>query len=556
MFRKLKADDLLREQAQPAITSMVSPHRVSVADGLTPARLGKLMRQADRGLVERYFILAEEMEERETHFRSVLGTRKMGVSGSPVRVDSASDAAHDQAIAEHVEDAIVKRPEFEGLLIDLMDGVNKGISLVEILWQRDATTWEPRGYEFRPQRHFKFDADTLTVPLLLSLENPNGEPLKPFSWLVHRPKLLSGIPLRSGLARTVAIAYAAKRYTVADWLAFLDVYGMPLRIGKYPSNMVSKKAELLKALRQLGSDAAAAIPSEMQIDLVESKSGTTGGALFLTSAEYWDKQVSKVVLGQTMTSDDGASLAQSKTHERVRFDIRDADARACAATINRDLIEPFVQLNYGPQEHYPKVVIVTEEPEDTDLLMKTTRVFVNLGGKVQMTEVRDRLGYAEPEEGAELLLPERSVSAPAEPDKERDEPSPSADDDAEELDDDEPENDDGGDEETRDVPDDKSKEANRSRRRGRRFARTETEDIVDVERKAALEDWKPLVDENVGRLLARVQSAASYEEARAALDELARDEGEQLALDAITALLARSTFKLRGVGDATDDTEE
>lgn len=60
-----------------------------------------------------------------------------------------------------------------------------------------------------------------------------------------------------------------------------------------------------------------------------------------------NEQISKAILGQTLTSDSGGgSYAQSKTHDEVRHDLTVADAKALAVTIRRDIIRPLVYLNY------------------------------------------------------------------------------------------------------------------------------------------------------------------------------------------------------------------
>jgi phage gp29-like protein len=551
-LRAIRVDRLTKEQARPMVGTALTSWRESVADNLTPARLGRLIRDADTGDSSAYLILAEEMEEREPHYASVLNTRKLGVSGSMRVVTSPDDSADAKAITEDVE-LLVGRPEFEGLVLDLMDGVAKGFACVEIMWSRDVNRWEPTGYEFRPQRHFVFDRDTLSVPRLRSLEAPTeGVPLDPYKWLCHMPKIRSGIPLRTGLARTVAVTYAAKRWTVADWMSFLDIYGVPIRIGRYPSAMADKKRLLLRAVQSLGADAAAVIPEEMSVEILESKASGAGSTLFQQSAEYWDKQTSKVVLGQTMTSDDGSSLAQSKTHERVRFDIRAADARAVAATINRDLIKPYVDLNYGIQDAYPEFSILCEEPEDTKSLMESVRIFVNLGGRVQESEIRDRLGLAEPEEGADVLLPEKLVGA-AEAGEPGEDPADTDTDDVVDEGSAEP-GDEIGSDDTGQVS-----ELNREGSSGHRetfAAAPETEDAVDALAEARLAEWRPLVSENVGRLLQAIQNARTYEEARALLEELARDEGDVLDVGALVVSLARATFTVRGIGDATDSVDK
>ena len=66
---------------------------------------------------------------------------------------------------------------------------------------------------------------------------------------------------------------------------------------------------------------------------------TSSTDLYERLARYCDEQISKAVLGQTLTSDSGGgSYAQSKTHNEVRHDLTVADCKALASTLRRDLI--------------------------------------------------------------------------------------------------------------------------------------------------------------------------------------------------------------------------
>ncbi len=533
----IAAGNIRREQGAPRVGSVRSPHRDPVADTLTPQKLAGIMRRADAGDTTSYLTLAQEMEERDPHYRSVIHTRKMAVAGIAPRLVLPNDGGVSKTIADAVERRITNTPKFEGLVYDLLDGLGKGFSCVETLWQRDATEWWPRDYRFTEQRHFVFDRASMTRPLLRTDAidvDEDGEELRPYQWLVHVPKIASGIPILTGLARTVAVCYMAKRWTCADWMAFLDLYGIPIRIGRYPTALAADKGKLLKAVRSIGSDAAAVIPSEMEIELIESKAaGATG--VFRETVEYWDAQTSKATLGQTMTADDGSSLAQAKVHQEVRWDIRDADGRGVAATINEQLIKPFVILNYGPQDVYPEVALQLKRPEEIVPLMQATKLFVDLGGKVQESEARDRLGYAEPEDGADLLAPAQKPVDPNAP-KDTDPGTPGGGSADPADDDDEP-----------DDERDDEREANAERLRALLY---DAEDDVVADH---LADWHQLVDPVVGRMIGAILTAESYDEARAILAELARDHGEVLDIGALVVSLGRAMFKLRGVGDATDD---
>jgi len=390
------------------------------------------------------------------------------------------------------------------------------------------------------------------VPRLITPEALDGIPLAPYKWIYFTPRIRSGVPLRSGLARTVAVCYAAKRFTVSDWLAFLDVYGMPHRVGTYPAHMKAQRNELLRAVQALGVDAAAVIPEGMKIEMVEGKSAASNGTLFHQSATYWDAQTSKLVLGQTMTSDDGSSLAQAKTHDKVRSDIKKSDARQVAWAINKQLIEPFVLFNFGPQERYPTLQIDVSDPEDRTALIGAVKTFVDLGGEVEMGEIRDRLGFAEPAPGATLLKPTSAgTQQPTRDTANGQDPSgntPPAKDAAKGTDKGAAKGKTG-----KDAKAGVDKSLNSSSTFAKK--RPATADVVDRFRDAELEHWSEIADPVVGESIRRVLTAESFEEAGAILDELQKDKGVELDLASVVSALSRSTFAMRGVGDATDDVE-
>jgi len=396
---------LTREFAAPTFASVRSVWSQSVLSGLDPIGMAEVLHQAGQGYPDRFFTLAEEMEERDMHYRSVLATRKLAITGIEPIVVAASESAEDEKIAEAVRD-LVAQPEFiDDYLTDLLDGLSKGYSIVETIWDRSGKTYWPRKYKWRDPRHFQIDRIDGRTLRMKEPGHADGIDLPPFQFSVHRPKLKSGLPIRGGLARLAAWAFLFKSYTIKDWMAFLEVYGMPLRVGKFGRGAShNDKRVLLQAVRDISTDAAAIIPKEMEIEFVEVTGGT-GNGLFSAKAEYLDKQVSKGVLGQTMSTDDGASLSQAQVHENVRHDIARADARQTAVTANRDLIRPYVDLNFGPRDIYPTVVIPIVENEDIKALVEAVEKLVPLGLEVSMSGVRERIGFEDPDEGEKLLRP-------------------------------------------------------------------------------------------------------------------------------------------------------
>lgn len=404
--RPIRRQQLTKELAAPTMTGVRTVWDDTIAAGLTPYALGNLLVNAAQGDAHEYLTLAEEIEERDLHYACELGKRKLAVSKLPVTVEAASDDAKDVKLADEVR-ALPKKAGFRGLLKDLLDGIAKGYSVAEIIWDRSGRVWQPTRYAWRDPRFFVFDQVSRQEIRLLDEENmAEGIPLEPYKYIVHLPHIKSGVPIRGGLARVAAWAWICKSYTIKDWLALTEVFGMPLRVGKYGPNAKDDDINILKmAVANLGSDAAAVIPESMMIDLIERKS-TSGESIFKVLAEYLDAQVSKLILGQTATTQGTpGKLGNEDAQAEVRHDIRDDDGEQLSETLNRDLVKPFIDLNFGPQENYPQLLLRAPEREDITILTTALKDLVPLGLEVEQSVVRDKLGLPDPAKGAKLLTP-------------------------------------------------------------------------------------------------------------------------------------------------------
>lgn len=392
---------LTTEQASPKVLQVRHSNAMHPAAGLTPQKLGWLLSESIEGDPEVYLALAEDMEERDLHYAGVLAIRKRQVAGLEITVEAAGDDPRSIEAADLVRAAIA-RDGFEDELIDILDAIGKGYSLVEIIWDTSESQWMPMALKWRDPRHFVFDPDDGETPLLRS---PSGnEPLRPFQWINHCAKVKSGLPVRGGIARAAAWSFLFKSFTFKDWAVFCEAYGQPLRLGKYgPGATEDDKKVLLNAVAAIGTDYAAIVPASMGIEFIQA-SITGSHELYEKRAEFLDRQVSKVVLGQTGTTDAIAGgHAVGKVHDRVREDIERADARQLASTLNRDLVIPLVSLNFGAQKAYPKIRIGRPDELDVSKLVQNVRQLVPLGLKVGESFMRDRLGIPDPDDGEELL---------------------------------------------------------------------------------------------------------------------------------------------------------
>lgn len=198
--RPIQFDQLTAELAAPRVTGVRQVWHSSVASGLTPERLAQILQDAAEGTALDYLTLAEEMEERDLHYASVLGTRKLAVAGLNIRVEAASDEAEDIRRADALHE-VVSSPEFGELQSEAVDALGKGYSVSEIMWDRSGKTWMPDRFETRDQRFFQFDRETgRELRLLDEADILNGIALAPYKFIVHLPRIRAGLPIRGGLA--------------------------------------------------------------------------------------------------------------------------------------------------------------------------------------------------------------------------------------------------------------------------------------------------------------------------------------------------------------------
>ena len=403
---------------QKAPTRKPDLHKIAVAqvtdkyseypsNGLTPVRLASIFREADAGDVLRQMELFEEMEEKDPHLFSQLQTRKNAVTGLDYEIlPFKSDNPRDKEIAEFVKDQISSLENFEEIQIDLLDAIGKGFAVSEIIWGYDEGHVVIEDILSRHQKRFFWDSidDSFKVR---TQEHPEGILLPENKFILHKYKARSGHPSRAGILRVVAWMYLFKNYDVKDWVSFAEVFGLPLRLGTYqPGASEADKAALMQALIQIGADAAGMIPEGTKIEFITTeKTGSTD--LYDRLARYCDEQMSKAILGQTLTSDSGGgSYAQSKTHNEVRHDLTVADCKALASTIRRFLIRPLVMYNFGEDKRIPYLRYDCEEAGDLKQDAEILGTLIEKTGlKIPTSYIYKKFSIPKPEKDEEIATP-------------------------------------------------------------------------------------------------------------------------------------------------------
>ena len=373
----------------------------TVLGSLSADSLNRILRSAATGVPHDYLSLAETMEESDEHYRSQLSTRKMAVSSLEFTVEPYSDDANDVKYADAVRD-ILTDATMPDLVENLLDGIAKGYSVVRITWGTKDNLWLPVAYEHKDPRLFKMD--TYNPETLLIDDNGNGVSMNPYDFIVFKPRLKSGLFIRSGLARVVAWSFLYKKLGIKDWNRFLEAYGMPTRLGRYGSNHSKQDQEALRrAVRNIQGDGSAIIPESMQLEFIQGQTNGKGAESYEKICSYLNKEISKLVLGQTMTSEDGASQSQATVHNEVRKDIIASDARRVCACIIEQLIKPYLFLNYGADVNMPKIALPLPQKEDLSTLADNITKLHGIGVEISVAQVREKFKLRIPTDDSDVV---------------------------------------------------------------------------------------------------------------------------------------------------------
>jgi phage gp29-like protein len=406
----------LPETREIAVTTIRDRWSNYPSGGLTPQSLATIFKEADQGDVARQAELFEEMEEKDTHLFSELQTRKNAVTGLDYDVAPFSESAEDKKIRDFVADCIFNLDSFEEALLDLLDAIGKGYSLAEILWRIDGgravidrIAWiHAKKALFYERGAANMWQKSYEVPKILTEAQPiGGEAMPAFKLVYHRYKARSGYDTRAGLLRVCAWMYLFKNYGVKDWVAFAEVFGMPLRLGKYDSGASKEDKDALRAaIYSLGADAAGIISKNTEIEFVEAVKNAGKNNIYETLANFCDKQMSKAILGQTATTEGTpGKLGNEDAQDRVRHDLTKADCEALSNTIRRQIIRPLVGWNFGWDKPLPWFKILYERPEDLETLMTVYKGASEIGQPISQEHVSDRFKIPLPAEGETVIHP-------------------------------------------------------------------------------------------------------------------------------------------------------
>lgn len=144
-----------------------------------------------------------------------------------------------------------------------------------------------------------------------------------------------------GLLVKAALHTISKRFVKAAWDEFAMDFGMPTRVitvdATADDNM---KDELVNTISNSGRGAVIAINKEEDLKFLQAQS-VDAYRVYQEDLAYCNAEISKLIVGQTMTAENGSSRSQAEVHERVTDTLMISDSQWLADVVNMQLM-PFL----------------------------------------------------------------------------------------------------------------------------------------------------------------------------------------------------------------------
>jgi phage gp29-like protein len=372
------------------------------------ARTLEAAETGDEHALAEYFKLADKVVEREMHTAGVVNGLVLAIAGLPHKAipRKGDKSLRARKLADEItglmQPSSALRLAAPGLI---SQGLTHSIAVASVAYQRTATIWTPVDFIQKPSHFFTFDrADGRTPLLRNAVAGQPASPIDPSEALVFTPRRNSAMQIKNGLAWILCWAYVIKSLVMADQTMYLQNVGHPLIFGTYKRNTSPEDISLLqRAVSAINSSFRAVYRDDLTIDFKDFAKAN-GTDMFEKLIRYLDESISKVVWASTLTTDGGGggTYALGKVHAEGKYDVIRALAQQWSAGI-QVWADAYVEINYGPDAPKVQVIVDIEEAEDLVAGSQIVKNLSDAGVTLVASEIRERFGFREPQEGEEVI---------------------------------------------------------------------------------------------------------------------------------------------------------
>ncbi|MDH7604729.1 MAG: DUF935 family protein [Melioribacter sp.] len=237
---------------------------------------------------------------------------------------------------------------------DILDALLFGFSVIEIIWEIKDNKFVPVDLIEKPQEWFIFDKNnTLKIrnKKFGYYEFAEGEDLPDYKFILVQNNPDYNNPYGERLLSKVYWPVMFKRASFEKWHNYSEKFGTPFLLGYYSDIMTEQeKNDLLDKIEEAIENNIALIKQGTILEFKESMKYQAGD-IFENMIELQNKEISKAVLGETLTIEveRSGSYKAAEIHKEMLEYLGLSDKKLVEAAFNT-LIKFYMQINYGKDE--------------------------------------------------------------------------------------------------------------------------------------------------------------------------------------------------------------
>ena len=312
---------------------------------------------------------------RDDQVRSAFQQRRTAVVQAELDIVPGGKSPVDNEAVEYVK-AVLDDIGFDQVTDKMLFAFHYGYSVAELMPVFRDGRWYLDSIRVRDRGRFRFGANNELFLLKGSQRIPMD---REKFWVFSVGQEHDDNPYGEGLAHALYWPVFFKRNCIKFWLIYLEKFGMPTAVAKLSQAAIKdpeQKGMALDVLDAIQTDSGVVIPEDFVVELLEaSRSGTVD---YKALEDAMNRAISKIILSQTMTTDDGSSLSQAQVHGGVKADVIKSDADLICDSFNRQVIDYLVELNFEGAKP-PRIWRKTEEKEDLNQVADRDTKIYGLG---------------------------------------------------------------------------------------------------------------------------------------------------------------------------------
>lgn len=328
---------------------------------------------------------------RDDQVKTCRQQRELALIGKEWGVEPGDSSRKAKKAADRLE-AVLDRLAWDDKTQKMLSAVLYGYAVAETLWASDGGEITISDLKVRNRKRFGF-LPSGELRLRTFDNQMSGEQLPAGKfWAFACGADHDDEPHGLGLGHYLYWPVFFKKNGLKFWLTFLEKFGQPTAVGKYPAGASDpEKNRLLQALASIQSSTAIRIPEGMIIELLEAT--RSGSADYTALYDRMNAAISKVYLGHTGSTDSTpGKLGGEDNAGDVREDLIKADADLVCGSFNRTVAYWLTYYNDGPGVAPPRVWRKVEPPEDLKASADRDKTLFDMGFKPTIKYITDTYG--------------------------------------------------------------------------------------------------------------------------------------------------------------------